>query len=112
MSGAREGESEGEVRHVPGQRFEMETEGGTARLEYRREGDTLRLTHTEVPREDEGRGEGGRLVAHVLAWARAEGLQVAPACPFVSSWIRTHPEHLDLVPADWPGRERLERGPR
>lgn len=98
------------IRHVPGQRFEMDTGAGTAKLEYSRRGDVVRLTHTEVPREDEGQGEGGRLVAHVLGWAREEGLKVAPACPFVSSWIRRHPEHLDLVPADWPGRERLERG--
>ncbi|MBW3534457.1 MAG: N-acetyltransferase [Gemmatimonadetes bacterium] len=87
----------------------MATEAGTATLEYRRDGDTLHLTHTEVPREDEGRGEGGRLVEHVLGWARTEGLHVVPDCPFVSSWIRRHPEHLDLVPEDWPGRERLVR---
>lgn len=109
MSAPAEQEADEGIRHVPGRRFEMETSGGTARLDYRRDGDTVVLTHAEVPREDEGSGEGGRLVAHVLDWAAEEGLRVGPSCPFVSSYIRRHQEYLDLVPEDWPGRERLAR---
>lgn len=109
MSASEEKEADGAIRHVPGRRFEMETDEGTARLDYRRDGDVVHLTHAEVPRADEGSGEGGRLVAHVLDWAAEEGLRVGPSCPFVSAYIRRHQEYLDLVPEDWPGRERLTR---
>lgn len=95
------------VRDVPGKRFEIETDAGTARLEYRREDGTVRLNHTEVPLEAEGQGLGSRLARHALAWAREEGLEVVPICPFVASFIQRHPEHLDIVDDDWSGKARL-----
>lgn len=78
-------------------RYELAVEGGTAVLSYTRDGDTLRLTHTEVPAELEGQGIGSRLVKQVLDRARAEGVKVAPWCPFVREYIDRHPEYRDLV---------------
>ena len=78
-------------------RFERETEHGTAVLAYRRDGDRLLLTHTEVPEPDEGAGHGGALVRAAFDHARREGLRVVPICPFVAAWLQRHPDQADIV---------------
>jgi len=65
---------------------------------YRRIGTTISLLHTEVDRDFEGEGVGGALVSAVLDDIRSQGLEVLPFCPFVSSYLRRHPEQADLVP--------------
>lgn len=77
-------------------RFEMPLDGGTAFATYRRSGDVLIIPHTEVPRELEGHGYGSALVKGVLDLARAQGLKVRPACPFVADFMRRHPEYEDV----------------
>lgn len=67
---------------------------------YRRRPGAIAITHTEIDPEFEGQGLGGKLVRESLSRARAEGLAVLPFCPFVRSYIESHPAELDLVPAD------------
>jgi hypothetical protein len=92
-------------------RFQAEVDGRTAVLDYRYEQDgrVLRLVHTKVPEELEGRGIGSALVRHALDSARDRGLEVWPECPFVGSYIRRHPEYLDLVTDAFPERDDLRR---
>jgi uncharacterized protein len=80
-------------------RYELAVDGKTAVLGYTRREGTLYLTHTEVPEELEGQGIGSRIVKHVLDRARADGVKVAPWCPFVRAYIDRHPEYEDLVAA-------------
>ncbi|WP_426954910.1 GNAT family N-acetyltransferase [Muricoccus radiodurans] len=80
-------------------RFEMEAEGHTAFIDYRREAGHIVLIHTEVPKALEGHGIGSRLVRGALELIRAEGLRVVPRCSFVAAWIERHPEAQDLVAA-------------
>lgn len=47
-------------------RFELEVDGHTAFAQYRRSGDRIVLTHTEVPRELAGRGIGSQLASGVF----------------------------------------------
>jgi predicted GNAT family acetyltransferase len=68
---------------------------------YRLHRGRITFLHTQTETEYEGRGLASRLAAAVLDDARARGLSVIPACPFVSAWIRRHPEYADLV-AVWP----------
>ena len=77
-------------------RFELALDGGTAFATYRRAGDVLIIPHTEVPPELEGHGYGSALVKGVLDLARTQGLKVRPACPFVSDYMRRHPEYEDV----------------
>ena len=65
---------------------------------YRRRPGAIAFTHTEIEPEFEGKGLGGTLVREALSRARAEGLAVLPFCPFVRSYIESHPDQLDLVP--------------
>ena len=86
------------IRHnAAASRFEADVEGELAVSLYRREGDTLWLTHTEVPWRAQGRGLAAELVRATLDWARAEGLRVRPLCGYVAAYMRRHPETQDLL---------------
>lgn len=79
-------------------RFELAIDGEVAAFsEYNVLQGALLFTHTEVQPAFEGRGLAGKLVAFALDDVRKRGLRVVPACPFVSGYIRKHPEYLDLV---------------
>ena len=74
-------------------RFDLEIDGELAGwLEYRPAGDSVILAHTEVMKEQEGKGLGGTLVRHALEAARAGGKTVIATCPFASAYIARHPE--------------------
>lgn len=85
------------VHRPEASRFEAVLPGGVALCAYRREGQVLLMTHTEVPPALEGRGIAAALVQAALAWARAEGLQVRPLCSYVVAYMRRHPETQDLL---------------
>ena len=53
--------------------------------------------HTGVRDEYEGQGLAGKLAAHVLDEARAEGIEIGATCPYVRSYLERHPEYQDLL---------------
>ena len=77
--------------------FETRVDGHVAFVSYLRRGDTIFFTHTEVPRELEGRGLGSALAKAVLDRARAEHLKVVARCPFIAKYIERHPEYQSLL---------------
>ena len=78
-------------------RFELDTDGHVAFSNYRRDGDTLTVLHTEVPAALNGRGIGSALVCGLLDLARGQGSKIRPLCPFVAAYIARHPEYADLL---------------
>ena len=87
-----------EVHHnAAAARFEVMVEGELAYSSYRRDGEVLLLTHTEVPWQAQGRGVAAALVRAQLDWARAQGLAVRPLCSYVAAYMRRHPETQDLL---------------
>jgi predicted GNAT family acetyltransferase len=85
------------VRDNPGKnRFELELDGQVAFSEYTRDGATLTIRHTEVPRALGGKGVGSALVGGLLELVRAQGLKVRARCPFVAGYMDKHPEYADL----------------
>jgi hypothetical protein len=92
-----------EVIHNPAaERFEAIVGGRLAKANYRLDGDVMRMAHTEVPRELEGRGIAAALVKAALAHARERGLKVAPVCSYVRAYMRRHPETATLVADGYP----------
>ena len=85
------------IRHdAQQQRFDTEADGHAAHLEYRRHGEVLTITHTEVPEAIGGRGIAGKLVRAAADYARGAGLKVAPVCSYSAEWMNRHPEYNDI----------------
>lgn len=78
-------------------RFEIDTDGGPAFVAYVIDGDEITFTHTKVPKEAEGKGIAGKLVAAAMAYARESKLRVIPKCPYVRSWLERHHEYDDIL---------------
>ena len=77
--------------------FELERGGKIATLEYTIAGDVLALLHSEIPESLRGTGIASTLSKTALDWAREHKMKVDVVCPFVSGFLRTHPEYDDLV---------------
>jgi hypothetical protein len=75
------------------QQFEAHIDGRVALVSYIRNGDTLILTHTEVPKELQGHGLGNALARAVLDQTRHAGMSVIVKCPFLTKFIERHPEY-------------------
>jgi len=88
------------VDNVERSRYEIATEAGTAFLAYRRSERAIALVHTEVPEALRGRNLANLLARYALDGARRDGLRVVVRCPFVSTFIRRHPEYGDLPGAE------------
>lgn len=88
-----------EILDNPGEaRYEAWLDGEPAGLiAYFDEDGWLVFDHTEVFEAFEGRGVGSRLAKAALDDVRARGLYVNPQCPFVTGYIKRHPEYRDLV---------------
>ncbi len=88
----------GDVRDNSEQsRYELEVSGEIAVADYRRQGDTLLITHTHTPPALRGQGIAGRLVAGMLADVRARGLKVTPLCSYVVDYFERHTDDQDLL---------------
>ena len=77
--------------------FTADVEGGAATLEYQREGDRILFTHTFVPEPARGQDVGTTLVEAGLEFAQENDLTVVPQCPFVASYIESHPGTQNLL---------------
>ena len=98
MSDATSGESQVAVIDNPeANQFEAHVDGHVAFVAYIRHGDMIIFTHTEVPRELQGRGLANVLARGVLDRARAEGWTVVARCPFIAKYIERHPEYQSLL---------------
>jgi uncharacterized protein len=91
-----------QVRHEPAeQQYEIWVAGVRAGLAaYRDEDGATAFTHTKIGDEFGGRGLASTLIAAALSDVAARGGLVLPHCAFVRAYIRKHPDHARLVPAD------------
>lgn len=65
--------------------------------EYREMGDSVMMPHTEVSEAHEGEGLGNRLAEFALQDVQQAGKHVIPMCPFISAYIKRHPDYIELV---------------
>ena len=79
------------------ERFEVELEGATAFIDYSEQNGVVAMTHTEVPKNFEGKGVGGQLVKGALDIVKNENKRVRPLCTFVAAYIKRHPEYQSLA---------------
>ena len=88
-----------EVRDAPERsRYEVSVDGTLAGFSAYQDRTGVRIfTHTEIEPPFEGRGVGSALARGALADVRVRGIRIVPICPFISAWIRRHPEEEDLI---------------
>ena len=85
------------VHEQPASRFVAHVDGHDSQAAYRMIDGVMWLTHTEVHPALQGRGIAAALVQSALDHARAQGLKVRPACSYVRTYMRRHPETQDLL---------------
>lgn len=66
-------------------------------LDHKSRPDGIALVHTEVLPEFEGKGVGTVLAQHAVDDVQAKGTKIIPVCPFITRFLRRHPEYLDAV---------------
>lgn len=77
--------------------YQLDVDGKTAALRYRRSGDVVDLYSTFVPPEGRGKGVAARLVRVALDDMRAKGQKIIPTCSYLDTYLSRHPEDRDLV---------------
>ncbi len=87
----------GVVDHPEARRFELQLADDIATAYYRIQGDTIVLTHTEVPQRYSRQGIGTRLAEGVFQEIERSGRKVVAKCPFMSRFAARHPEYAKLV---------------
>ena len=78
-------------------RFEVEIEDKMAIMDYKKKDNKLYILHTEVPKEFEGKGIASAMVKKVLNLIKEKDMKLVSLCPFVSGYIKRHPEYKSLV---------------
>ena len=88
-----------DVQHDPKrQAFVAMLNGKEANLQYSQADEkTLDYESTFVPEEYRERGIGERIVLEALGFARDNGYQVIPSCPFVRHVLEEHAEYDGVV---------------
>lgn len=77
--------------------YEFHVNGFIPKIQYRKTGNKIYLTHTEVPVELQGKGIGNLLIKEVLEDIKQKELKLVPICPFVAAYIKRHSEWSFLV---------------
>ena len=79
-------------------RFELEVDGHIAFIETILNNENIMfLTHTEVPPVLGGKGVGTKIVEKALHYIKDHDYTLAPLCPFVAKYLRSHPEWKTLL---------------
>jgi predicted GNAT family acetyltransferase len=90
-------------------RYVLEVGGEVVGLAvYHLRGGRYIFVHTEIGPGHEGEGLGSILARTALDDVRDKGAKIVPLCPFISAFIRRHPEYEDMI--DEPLLEALDRG--
>lgn len=78
-------------------RFEVQTNDGTAYIDYRWSGSILNLLYIFVPVTFRGKGISSVLIEHVMQYAKEKKVKIKVFCPYIAKYIRMHPEHQGLL---------------
>ena len=86
------------VENLPAEsRFQAIVDGHRCVADYTLSPGVMHITHTGVHPSLQGRGIAAELIAAAFAHAQANKLKIDPVCSYVRTYIRRHPETLDLV---------------
>lgn len=79
-------------------RFEMDVEGMKAHVDYIiNKNGVIYLTHTEVPKELEGKGVASEMLKQIMKEIENREYSLIPICPFVKTYLSRQPEWKKLL---------------
>ncbi len=78
-------------------RFELDVNGQIVFANYRRQGETVIITHVEAPVALRGSGAAGRLMQGIVGILRQRNEKVVPLCSYAAAWLKRKPEHAGLL---------------
>jgi len=99
------------INNTKSGQFEYRTEDHLAYLTYRLRKKTMFFMHTKVPKELSGQGIASSLALEALNYAKSKGYLIAVMCPFVSSYVKKHPEWYELYDGEYHERFRKPKRP-
>ena len=77
--------------------FEIQMNGFISKIPYNIKDDMMALLNTEVPDELKGRGVASILALYALNYAKDHHLKISTHCPFITRYIKEHPEWKSYV---------------
>lgn len=100
-----------EFKNIPlqdtGDRFEIEFNGNSAFIDYRKMGSQIALNHTESDLLIAGTGAAEALVEKTLQYIEDHQKKALPFCPYIQAFIRKNPEWKRVVDERFHGYEQL-----
>lgn len=78
-------------------RFELDVNGQTVFANYRRQGETVIITHVEAPVTLRGTGASGRLMQGIVEILQQRNEKVVPLCSYAAAWLKRKPEYAGLL---------------
>jgi predicted GNAT family acetyltransferase len=82
-------------------RFEVSLAGEDAYIEYRFYKKDIAFMHTFVPESFKGKGIASKMAITALDFARAQHKKIMLYCPFMSRYVKEHPQYYDLVDTEY-----------
>lgn len=94
------------VNNIKNGQFEYKTETYLAYITYRMRKNTMFFMHTKVPDKLSGKGIASALALDALNYAKANNYKIAILCPFVSSYVKKHPEWYELYDEEYHSKSK------
>ena len=91
------GESFNVINNEDQHRFEVQLDGEYAFIEYRYYKGDIAFMHTTVPEVCRGKGIAAAMAVVALNFAKDRHLKIMLYCPYVSKYVKEHPEYYTLV---------------
>lgn len=77
-------------------RYELDAPEGMSFADYRDIGGVRVIMHVETPVVARGRGYASKLMAEIVAKARADKSKLRASCAFAVAYFRRHPDTADI----------------
>ncbi len=90
-----------------GDRFEIEFNGSSAFIDYRKMGSQVALNHTESDLLIAGTGAAEALVEKTLQYIEDHQNKALPFCPYIQAFIRKNPDWKRVVDERFHGYDQL-----
>jgi predicted GNAT family acetyltransferase len=82
-------------------RFEVSLNGEYGYIDYRFYKKDIAFMHTFVPDAFKGKGIASKMAVTALNFAKSQGKKIMLYCPFMSGYVKQHPEYYDLVDTNY-----------